>query len=135
MFVVVLCVIIEWNARQLRHIMHASCTHHARFRERHENFAEPALAPGVELGVTRTNSSGANQTWRRIMRTIVLVFSLIALATPSQAAQRTKTTNGASLEQKCHEMVGQEQYEGEGRSHIGALQAQRFSDCMMGAHH
>jgi hypothetical protein len=112
-----------------------SCTHHARFRERHENFAEPALAPGVELGVTRTNSSGANQTWRRIMRTIVLVFSLIALATPSQAAQRTKTTNGASLEQKCHEMVGQEQYEGEGRSHIGALQAQRFSDCMMGAHH
>jgi hypothetical protein len=69
------------------------------------------------------------------MRTIVLVFSLIALATPSQAAQRTKTTNGASLEQKCHEMVGAEQYEGEGRSHIGALQAQRFSDCMMGAHH
>jgi hypothetical protein len=68
------------------------------------------------------------------MRTIVLVFSLIALATPSQAAQRTKT-NGASLEQKCHEMVGPEQYEGEGRSHIGALQAQRFSDCMMGAQH
>jgi hypothetical protein len=32
-------------------------------------------------------------------------------------------------------MVGKEQYEGEGRSHIGMLQAQRFSDCMMGAQH
>jgi hypothetical protein len=29
-------------------------------------------------------------------------------------------------------MVGRKQYEGEGRSHIGQMQAQRFSDCMMG---
>ena len=65
-------------------------------------------------------------------RTIVLVFSLIALATPSQAAQKTKARdNGASLEQKCHELVGKEG-EGEGRGHIGQFQVQRFSDCMMG---
>jgi hypothetical protein len=67
-------------------------------------------------------------------RTIVLVFSLIALAAPSQAAQRTKARdNGTSLEQRCYEMVGKQEYEGEGRSHVGQFQVQRFSDCMMGA--
>ena len=66
-------------------------------------------------------------------RAIVLVFSLIALATPSQAAQKTKARdNGVSLEQKCHELVGKEEREGEGRGHIGQFQVQRFSDCMMG---
>ena len=29
-------------------------------------------------------------------------------------------------------MVGKEQYDSEGRSHIGQFQVQRFSDCMMG---
>jgi hypothetical protein len=57
------------------------------------------------------------------MRTIVLVFSLIALAAPSHAA---------SLEQKCREMVGKEEPEAQGRSHVGRFQVQRFSDCMMG---
>jgi hypothetical protein len=57
------------------------------------------------------------------MRTIVLVFSLIVMAAPSHAA---------SLEQKCREMVGKEQPEAEGLSHVGRFQAQRFSDCMMG---
>jgi hypothetical protein len=53
-------------------------------------------------------------------RTIVLAFSLIALAAPTEAAQRTKARdNGAVLEQKCHELVGKEEREGEGRSHIG----------------
>jgi hypothetical protein len=34
---------------------------------------------------------------------------------------------------KCHELVGREDREGEGgRSHVGQLQVQRFSDCMMG---
>ena len=66
-------------------------------------------------------------------RTIVLAFSLIALAAPTEAAQRTKARdNGAVLEQKCHELVGKEEREGEGRSHIGQFQVQRFSDCMMG---
>jgi hypothetical protein len=37
-----------------------------------------------------------------------------------------------SLEKKCHELVGREDREG-GRSHVGQLQAQCFSDCMMGA--
>jgi hypothetical protein len=71
------------------------------------------------------------------IRTIVLVLSLIALATPSHAAQRTKagSDDAASMEKRCHEMIGKEQSEGEGRSHIGQLQAQRFSDCMMGAPH
>ena len=68
-----------------------------------------------------------------IARTIVLVFSLTTLAAPSQAAPRTNTRdNGTSLEQRCHEMVGKEGREGEGRGHMGQLQVQRFSDCMMG---
>jgi hypothetical protein len=60
------------------------------------------------------------------MKTIVLVFSLIALAASSHAAP---------TEQKCREMVGKEQSETEGRGHAGLLQAQRFSDCMMNAPH
>jgi hypothetical protein len=67
------------------------------------------------------------------MRMIVLVFSLIVLAASSHAAPSTKSrVDAASMEKRCHEMVGKEQYDGEGRSHIGQLQAQRFSDCMMG---
>ena len=51
------------------------------------------------------------------MKTIVLVFSLIALAAPSHAAQKTKARDdGASLEQKCREMAGKEVGEGEMRS-------------------
>jgi hypothetical protein len=61
------------------------------------------------------------------MRTIALLFSLIVLAAPAHAAQRIL------LEKKCHEVIGSEEREGEGgRSHVGQMQVQRFSDCMMG---
>ena len=64
------------------------------------------------------------------MRMILLAISLIVLAAPSYAAQRS------SLEKRCHDLVGNEDREGEGgRSHIGQFQVQRFSDCMMGAPH
>lgn len=67
------------------------------------------------------------------MRTIVLVLSLIALAAPAQAAQKTHARHeNQSLEQKCRAMLGKETVEGEGRSHMGQMQAQRLSDCMMG---
>ena len=70
------------------------------------------------------------------MRTIVLVFSLVALAAPSQAAHKTNAkTNDASLEQKCREMVGPEQYDGEGRGGVGRLQAQRFGECLIDMPH
>lgn len=70
------------------------------------------------------------------MRTIVLVFSLVALAAPSHAAQRSNAKNhDASIEQKCRDMVGKEQYEGEGRGGAGRLQAQRFGECMIGMPH
>ena len=70
------------------------------------------------------------------VRMIVLLLSLAALAAPSEAAQRTKARdNGASLEQKCREMIGKEVGEGEGRGGAGRLQAQRWSDCMMGTAH
>jgi hypothetical protein len=66
------------------------------------------------------------------MKTIVLLVSLVALAAPAQAAQKTHPRHDSpSLEQKCREMVGKEMTEGEGRSHMGQMQAQRFSDCMM----
>lgn len=66
-------------------------------------------------------------------RTIVLALSIIALATPTQAAPRTNARdNGTSLEQRCQAMVGKEEREGEGRGHTGQFQVQRFSDCMMG---
>jgi hypothetical protein len=65
------------------------------------------------------------------MRTIVLVFSLIVLAVPAHAASRNKANVGHSAAE-CHEKVGHEEYEGEGRGHMGHLQAQRFSNCIMG---
>jgi hypothetical protein len=68
------------------------------------------------------------------MRTIVLMFSLILLAAPAHAAPKSKATAGNSAAE-CHKKVGHEEYEGEGRSHIGHLQAQRLSDCMMGMPH
>ena len=70
------------------------------------------------------------------MRLIVLAFSLMALAAPAHAAQKTNARNNdASIEQKCREMVGKEQYEGEGRGGVGRLQAQRFGECMVGMPH
>ena len=61
------------------------------------------------------------------MRMIAVVFSLIVLTVPSYAAQKTW------LEKRCHDLVGSEEREGEGgRSHVGQMQVQRFSDCMMG---
>jgi hypothetical protein len=61
---------------------------------------------------------------------ILLTISLIVVAAPSYAAQRP------SLEKRCQDLVGKEDREGEGgRSHVGQLQVQRFSDCMMGAPH
>ena len=67
------------------------------------------------------------------MRTIVLVFSLVALAASAHAAPKTKARDdGASLEQKCREMVGKEVGEGEVKSGINRVQVQRWSDCMMG---
>jgi hypothetical protein len=67
------------------------------------------------------------------LKTIVLAVSLLALAVPAQAAPRTQARDhGPSLEQTCRDKVGGEEREGEGRGHIGQLQVQRFSECMMG---
>ena len=64
------------------------------------------------------------------MKTIVLVLSLIALTTPSFAAQRS------SLEKICRELAGKEEPEAtDGKSHMGQLNVQRFSDCLMGQPH
>jgi uncharacterized low-complexity protein len=77
-----------------------------------------------------------NQSGRLMMRMIVLAFSLMALAAPAHAAQKTNARNNdASIEQKCREMVRKEQYEGEGRGGVGRLQAQRFGECMVGMPH
>ena len=69
------------------------------------------------------------------MRIITLVFCLIAFALPCHAAQRlhTKTQDSASLAQRCRALVGKEEPEAtDGRSHVGQLNVQRFSDCLMG---
>jgi len=84
------------------------------------------LMRGINASVALMTS--AETPWRFEMRTILLVFSLIALAAPSYAAQRS------SLEKECRALVGREQPEAtDGRSHEGQLNVQRFSDCLMGA--
>jgi len=71
------------------------------------------------------------------LRAAALGFSLIALAAPAQAAapKGQAKHNDATLEQTCRDHVGKETYDGEGRGGAGRLQAQRFSDCMMGMPH
>jgi hypothetical protein len=73
------------------------------------------------------------------MKKIVLVLSLIVLAGPAYAAPNRHDQAGAqagaqagTLEKKCHEIMANQQVEGEGRSHMAQLQMQRFSNCMMG---
>ena len=66
------------------------------------------------------------------MRIIVLMFSLVALAASSHAAQRTGTKAQYTASQ-CSKIVGKEVREGTGEnSHVGQLQVQRFSDCLQG---
>jgi hypothetical protein len=61
------------------------------------------------------------------MRTILLVLSLITLATPFGAQSKP------SLEKQCRQLAGKEVPEAtDGRSHEGQMNVQRFSDCMMG---
>ena len=61
------------------------------------------------------------------MKTIVVVLSLIALATPFAAQSKP------SLERQGRQLVGKEVPEAtDGRSHEGQMNVQRFSDCMMG---
>jgi hypothetical protein len=61
------------------------------------------------------------------MRMILLTISLIVVTAPSYAAQRQ------SLEQNCRVLVGKEEPEGtDGKSHMGQLNVQRFSDCLLG---
>jgi hypothetical protein len=62
------------------------------------------------------------------MRTILTVISLVTLVTPTFAAQ-----SRPSLEKMCRQLVGREEPEAtDGKSHMGQLNVQRFSDCMMG---
>jgi hypothetical protein len=68
------------------------------------------------------------------MKTFLVALMLAAVSVPTYAAPANHQTEGnsQSLEKKCRDMVGKEVTEGEGRSHMGMLQAQRFSDCMIG---
>ena len=71
------------------------------------------------------------------MRTAMLVLCLVALAAPSQAAQRTKPSKApddmATRAQMCRAIAGRELPEApDGGSHEGQLNVQRFSMCLMG---
>ena len=61
------------------------------------------------------------------MRKLLLALALVALATSSHAAQKS------SLAKDCRALVGKEEPEAtDGKSHMGQLNVQRFSDCLMG---
>jgi len=62
------------------------------------------------------------------MRTILLTFSLLALANASHAA----TWDDAERASHCRQMAGKEVGEGEGKMASNRHIVQRFSDCMMG---
>ena len=67
------------------------------------------------------------------MRIITLVFSLVAFAFLHAAQLPQKQPDLTSLAKKCRQIVGPEEPEAtDGRSHVGQLNVQRFSDCLMG---
>jgi hypothetical protein len=69
------------------------------------------------------------------MRMIVLLLSLMAFSAQCHAAQKlnTRPHDAASLAQRCRALVGKEEPEAtDGKSHLGQLNVQRFSNCMMG---
>jgi len=60
------------------------------------------------------------------MRTIVIASCLVCVASLCAAAPAPDRST------QCQQMVGKETGEGEGRAHMGRMQSQRLSDCMMG---
>lgn len=65
------------------------------------------------------------------MRIISLALFLITLAAPSYATPNAR--DDASLARACRAIVGKEEPEAtDGKSHLGQLNVQRFSDCLMG---
>ncbi|MDT7811805.1 MAG: hypothetical protein QOJ42_1721, partial [Acidobacteriaceae bacterium] len=81
------------------------------------------LSPGfpwVEASPAATVALHRAQNLEDQMKTIVVMLSLIALATTAQAGQRS------SLEKDCRALVGKEEPEGtDGKSHLGQLNVQR----------
>jgi Ni/Co efflux regulator RcnB len=70
------------------------------------------------------------------MKTMVLALALVAMAAASHAAQRTNGIQDDTLAKKCRQAVGNEEPEAtDGKSHMGQLNVQRYSNCMMGAPH
>jgi len=129
-----------------------------RARRRHRNFLEISWnlveiigahhvmeisqnesAAAVEASAVRPMSASSSTSAEADMRTIILAFSLVTFslltvaANAQQAPRNSAPRNqGSELEKRCHDQVGKEQPESEGRSHIGQMQVQRFSDCMQG---
>jgi hypothetical protein len=69
------------------------------------------------------------------MRMIALLLFLAAFSAPCHAAQKlnARPHDAASLAQRCRALVGKEEPEAtDGKSHLGQLNVQRFSNCMMG---
>jgi Ni/Co efflux regulator RcnB len=70
------------------------------------------------------------------MKMTVLVLALVAMVATSHAAQRTNGIQDDALTKKCRQTVGNEEPEAtDGKSHMGQLNVQRFSNCLMGTPH
>src|SRR5262245_27654506 len=97
-------------------------------------------APDREPGGAWSSMADRKDFFRHLAvnyRQLVLVLCLVALAAPSQAAQKTKPSKApddmATRAQMCRAIAGREAPEAtDGRSHEGQLNVQRFSDCLMG---
>jgi hypothetical protein len=60
-----------------------------------------------------------------MMKSLLTTIAVPAMAAPSYAKDAPR-----SLSQNCRVEVSAEQYEQEGRSLVGQLNVQRFSDCL-----
>jgi hypothetical protein len=88
---------------------------------RRDDLSLPPISGRAPMKLFSVPLSCSCATLLLAMRTIVLVFSLIALTAPCQAAQKpkAKAQDASSMEKRCRGLVGREVTEGTGQdSHV-----------------
>lgn len=67
-----------------------------------------------------------------LTKALTVLACIGLLAIPAANAAPPKAPDAASVERSCRILAGRESVEGEGRSHEGQLNVERYSNCLLG---